>query len=194
MSSENNPKLRSITTASAADSKNESIQSLSNAFIQTSASFISFNRGRRCSTRESDPPLVPRRTAGILAPRLSEVFAGATAEPSSPSRLHQIRSLLTQSPSVEVLRRRVSTEPASSLLIVLSPTQRGFASGITEVAEPILETAQQTQEHSPVDNEPLRGNSPGSPGGPLEGGPPGGGGGGGPPNPAGIRKNYYFQK
>ena len=41
----------------------------------------------------------------------------------------------------------------------------------------------------PVDNEPqggndepLGGNSPGSPGGPPEGGPPGGGGGGEPPS------------
>ena len=187
MSSENHPRCRSIIATSAADSENESVQPLSDAFIQTLASFVSFNRGHCGSTHEFDPSPAPHCTAGILAPWLSEVFAGATAEPSSPSHLHQIHSLLTQSPSIEVLHRRVSMEPASSLLIILLPTQRGFTSGITEVAEPILETAWQTQEHSPVDNEsqggddkPLRGNSPGSPGGTLEGGPPGGGGGGGP--------------
>ena len=107
MSSENNPRRRSITAASAADSENESIQSLSNAFIQTSASFISFNRGRCGSTRESDPPPVPCHTAGILAPRLSKLFTGATAEPSSPSRLHQIHSLhFRQPPNPPILGRK----------------------------------------------------------------------------------------
>ena len=158
MSSENNPRRRSITAASAAESENESVPSISNTFIQTSASFVSFNRGRRGSICEPDPPPAPRCTAGISAPHLSEVFAGATAEPSSPSRFHQIRSLLTQSPNVEVLRRRVSNEPASSFPIVLSPTRRGFASGITEVAEPALETAWQSREHSSVDDEPQGGD------------------------------------
>ena len=142
MSSENNPRHRSITAASAANSENESVQSLLNAFIQTLASFISFNRGCHGSTCESDPPPAPRHTAGISAPQLSEVFTDATAEPSSLSHLHQIHSLLTQSPSVEVLHHRVSMEPASSLPIVLLPTWRGFTLGITEVAEPISETAQ----------------------------------------------------